>query len=1076
MTITVGKYTFTPWLRKGIGARINETDNLAGAATTVLERATVPVDVQVNTEPIHKVFSLLAPGDVVGINPKAVVRSEPRDWVTDFEPSYLAFVEFYDEDFAWRFTPARALGDKLRPWIALLVLEEATPDGPGEFEQTQRRLPLPSIKVDSKALPRDTQTWAWAHVHVNEAFPTATDFEQFLQSLATPEHPNHDRIICRLMSPRHLKPNTPYGAFVVPAFETGRRAGLEEDPSGVDAQQPAWTDVSGIIELPIYYQWRFRTGENEDFEELVNRLEPRPADPRVGIRPMDGEKPGWGIVNGTDLGLILPADEKQTVVGLEGALKSPTTRPRPDAVDTTRPFFAELQQMLNLPETLRGTAPIDDLPLVTPPIYGEHHALQHTVDVSRSGWLHVLNRDPRMRTSAGFGVRAVQENQENYVARAWTQVRKVIEANRLLRLLSYAMHASRAMHENLGAKLGPAEKLVFFAPVLRKVRGSATTIEHQVRASTLPPAALSGAMRRLLRPRGAIARRLKAVDAVFTHGALIAALADGKLAAAPAKHAPADLPTDSGASRRLRDAYCPAWLCLLIQYRSLLLLVAFVVLLIIGLTIGQWTAVAALAAVAIAGYLVLEIRARRINQAGSVANPAELLTAIENAPPRQAFGFVETEPVVMPTASGETQLTVATESTSASPQAVKLTQVTTFTPAASSGDSVEARNFRRGAMALGRRLSITVAPIERPKFDLRNAAQTLSAAINPLAAFPLRAASTVRFGFAPDWLLDPEHLVPAMAYPDFDDPMYEKLRDISSELLLPNLELIPPNTITLLETNPPFIESYIVGLNYEFGKELLWREYPTDRRGSYFRQFWDVRGIIAAPIDIDPAELAERGREVFPLDNWTAVSGLGSHRNPKRPPGEQVVLTVRGDILKKYANTLIYAQRAHAARSGEHVLPEPIVKDVATEADVQNEIKFPAFKASIEPDIRFFGFDMTVEQARGDEDPRSETDDWGWFFVIQQLPGEPRFGMDVSFAPDEDPTTPLTWDDLAWSHLPDGQTYVDTTAGPASFIPSGPDESASQWGSDSARMASILYQRPVMILVHAKEMLDGATS
>ena len=31
-----------------------------------------------------------------------------------------------------------------------------------------------------------------------------------------------------------------------------------------------------------------------------------------------------------------------------------------------------------------------------------------------------------------------------------------------------------------------------------------------------------------------------------------------------------------------------------------------------------------------------------------------------------------------------------------------------------------------------------------------------------------------------------------------------------------------------------------LGVNVEFGSELLWREYPTDQRGSSFRQFWDV--------------------------------------------------------------------------------------------------------------------------------------------------------------------------------------------------------------------------------------------
>lgn len=102
-----------------------------------------------------------------------------------------------------------------------------------------------------------------------------------------------------------------------------------------------------------------------------------------------------------------------------------------------------------------------------------------------------------------------------------------------------------------------------------------------------------------------------------------------------------------------------------------------------------------------------------------------------------------------------------------------------------------------------------------------------------------------------------------------------------------------------------------------------------------------------------------------------------------------------------------------------------------------------------------------------------ETDDWGYYFIIQQMPGEPRFGMDVDFEPDEDPTTPITWNDLAWTLFPDGQRFISTTVPPSSFTPAGPGESLSQWGTNSAQMASILFQTPVMIAVHAKEMLKG---
>jgi len=47
------------------------------------------------------------------------------------------------------------------------------------------------------------------------------------------------------------------------------------------------------------------------------------------------------------------------------------------------------------------------------------------------------------------------------------------------------------------------------------------------------------------------------------------------------------------------------------------------------------------------------------------------------------------------------------------------------------------------------------------------------------------------------------------------------------------------------------------------GRELLWREYPTDQRGSYFRQFWDVKGIIRpAENKAEEAKVAEEYKDI----------------------------------------------------------------------------------------------------------------------------------------------------------------------------------------------------------------------
>ena len=150
-----------------------------------------------------------------------------------------------------------------------------------------------------------------------------------------------------------------------------------------------------------------------------------------------------------------------------------------------------------------------------------------------------------------------------------------------------------------------------------------------------------------------------------------------------------------------------------------------------------------------------------------------------------------------------------------------------------------------------------------------------------------------------------------MVYPEIDLPMYEPLKDISSELFLPNIQLIENNSITLLETNQKFIESYMVGLNHEFARELLWREYPTDQRGSYFRQFWDVRGFLAGA-GADPEALRERLRDIPELHRWSTDTALGDHdhREAQGDKEDEVVLVIRGELLKKYPTAVIYAHRA----------------------------------------------------------------------------------------------------------------------------------------------------------------------
>ncbi|MFD3458313.1 hypothetical protein ACFWVM_01245 [Nocardia fluminea] len=1006
-----------------------------------------------------------------------VVRTEPRHWISNYEPNYLAFVEFYDEDFLWRYTPAHPNGEKLSPWLALLVLKAPDNGRPSEYEEGDRRDPLPTLRVTAAAaLPPLTHNWAFGHVSINEGHDNPTEFEEFLLSLRDPGSANADKIISRLFCLRKLQPDTAYRAFVVPAFETGRLAGLKQDPSATDAQTPAWT-AGNPVELPYYYDWYFRTGENEDFESLVKRLEPRPVDRRVGIRDMDASHPNFGVTIGADIGQIPPEDQHdppppQNVLGLEGALRAPTTVSRPETIDTARPFFTQLADVLNLADDRVAASPGGNVdPLVTPPIYGGKHATKKRVDFAAKGWMTTLNRDPRLRVPAGLGTRVIQTNQEDYVARAWAQVTQILAMNRRMALGRIAMEAARTMHATFFTKLRPATLLTVAKPVTKKAMASPTTIHHVIAKSRVSSAPLDSAMRRMLRARGPLARRLTASDPDFSQDRLVEDINEGKVTAAPPKDIGAGLPSDESVADNAGRP-TPGWITWIKRHLWWLLLL--VVLAVVMFVVGAWIVALVCLGLALAAVLVARREPKPGDVAAGITDPATLPQTLADVPPRPDFTLIETDPPPRPGASGISLVSQHVGITAADYVSV----VGSSSHLVGAGrDSAEAANFRRAASAIAVRLGIKPVEPARPKLDLGDLGRKLADALDPQRTWPIMLAHEVVLHFSPEWLLDPEHLVSAMAYPDFDDAMYEKLRDLSSELFLPNIGLIPPDTITLLKTNPPFIESYMVGLNHEFGRELLWREYPTDERGSYFRQFWSVRGLVVPPTNppLTSEQLKARYRDIAPLDTWTTPSKLGTHKPPERPRTGDLVLTVRGELLKKYPNTVIYAQKAHLAHTSSGAPAStrpPVIRPVTTEAEMTAEIRFPLFTAEVDPDIRFFGFDLTVEQAMGADHPKQENDDWGWYFVIQELPGEPRFGMDITFDPDDDNTTPITWNDLSWDRVPSGE-FVNPAAQPLPvFFNLLSADLRAQWGRHAADMASILFQRPVMIAVHAREMLE----
>ena len=132
--------------------RIGRRDSTGGRGGNLPARAPLPVGITVSgVAPANVNLELYGPGDIIGIDQRLIVRTEPRANLTDFESNYLAAIEFDLPDFPWMFTPARAgAKERLRPWCVLVVFDLRVVALP----VVHRGAPLPVITVPADVSAR----------------------------------------------------------------------------------------------------------------------------------------------------------------------------------------------------------------------------------------------------------------------------------------------------------------------------------------------------------------------------------------------------------------------------------------------------------------------------------------------------------------------------------------------------------------------------------------------------------------------------------------------------------------------------------------------------------------------------------------------------------------------------------------------------------------------------------------------------------------------------------------------------------------------------------------------------------
>lgn len=1074
---------FTSFVRKGISTKITQLDKLGkddNNEPLYRQRATIDVEVKIangmseqefssddengikglsNVTPVAKQIKIAGPGDILSINSNAVMNFSPAANTEGFPRDCFPYIEFWDPDFAWRYTPAAPDGEKLRPWIALVMCESEKCD----IQNNGNGHKIVTFKVREKTeflsiFPPKDEIWKAAHAQGDS---------------------ESNARFCRLLGMRRegfpLNEDTNYTAVVIPVFEVGRLRGIgfsSEKLEDIVAQKPSWEDCiedqtaegkhPTPLTFPAYYTWNFKTGKYS-FDTLVENLDVYETN-KTGI-DVDVTSLGNGLTNkSTNKKITMPAAMK--VPTNDPKLKNPKPFPNPEQTDekelyeslkdllSRSPVFVENQQDIqNIKK--RDEYEKDD-PWVVPPIYGGKHSMAQSFDHKETPkWVRQVNLDLHYRAVAGLGKKTIQKYQEEFVNRAWKQVEAVQALNRTLyqKILSIGVNKSvKGLNYEWMNRQNENSFIAGFMQRLSAMQNTKSSsngksLNDILNDKGIPAAFASATFQRMTERMSQKVQNLNLTTLMEN----IAATQTFKDDRRPFH----DLPTIEQLEKTTKNL-----LPLIVEYVMKTTLGNYVSynnnynskeikdgdefslkfsgyefgwkkinhLPCIGSTNTHLTpAIEAdcYTASVIEGSLTMIANSNDVNVVGlqdsyysqlfgsaspftklitpkyrnniyfvSVGNVSELrkidsnvksaVTYYATINESQTFGKSMGGPSVV---VNRTNINLDHNSNySGGPSYISLDvskidekYIQTF------NSPYEYAQFIRNSEESGKhdliheweKLQDEVASLKQ-KFNISEN-KALDSESNSAKSSDDSATSNqdidnlkksalddqtynriweVASGYYKEFFSNKElqdkyiedllqSRYPIMAYPIFPEPVYYYLKQFSDKFILPCIENVPNNSVAMFENNTAFVEAYLCGMNTEMGRELLWREYPTDQRGSYFKKFWD------SETDVESI----RKDDFFDVKSLHTWSGNLGENHCANKDG-LLLFAIKGDLVKLYPYTEIFLHKATAT-----VETDGKVTFSFAENDGNAIIK-PVSEAYVK-DVLIVGFKITLAEALG---------------------------------------------------------------------------------------------------------------
>lgn len=435
----MAKIYVLPYYRKGLSNSITSSGQLKRHRATLKVNLGVELNKKFDDTRVEKLLDgqeiqLMGPADVKSVQKNAISRiSPPEGAKTRLFKDYLPYVEFFEEDLPWRYTPVATTDADFRPWMTLIAVKEDEVS----FLVNSNGTKLATLQIDSeerygKIFPSAKLLFNVAHVQIDSAIEVTRDNVNALLD------ENPDCGISRILCTSTLEENSTYVALLIPTYELGRLAGLGQSVNDVRLGKCAWEPLLANqnhrpdgLTFPVYFKWKFHTSiVKADFKTLASQLfftGEKEYDQMKAYLDVDISQSGLGDVH----------FDEEKVVDVPAALmldkKNQQLRKEDNSYTEALKDLLELNPVLKENET--GEINMEEDPWIVPPVYGARHLLttqpqfaNNQMDVVKEVNLLLKNR-----VAAGMGSTIVKKNQEQFVNRAWKKVEKINQLNQAIR-------------------------------------------------------------------------------------------------------------------------------------------------------------------------------------------------------------------------------------------------------------------------------------------------------------------------------------------------------------------------------------------------------------------------------------------------------------------------------------------------------------------------------------------------------------------------------------------------------------------------------------------------------------------